>query len=138
MGGACHNCRCTAFHGEMSYNDDYMVWFRPRTVRHITRETSYWDTLVESQLRIMEKCEPGSEIYNDCINALRAVEELDARTAGNTSEPAVGRGRQAGRRQRQGGRQSSQRPTSSRRQTLVPTSGRRQTPVPTSGLRQTP
>nr|POE97894.1 hypothetical protein CFP56_27278 [Quercus suber] len=60
----------------MSYNDDYMVWFRPRTVRHITRETSYWDTLVESQLRIMEKCEPGSEIYNDCINALRAVEEL--------------------------------------------------------------
>ena len=61
----------------------------------------------------MEKCEPGSEIYNDCINALGAVEELgrltldDARTAGNTSEPAVGRGRQAGRRQRQGGRQSS-------------------------------
>nr|POF25796.1 hypothetical protein CFP56_66619 [Quercus suber] len=33
----------------------------------------------------------------------------DACTAGNTSEPAVGRGRQAGRRQRQGGRQSSQR-----------------------------
>nr|POF24526.1 hypothetical protein CFP56_74603 [Quercus suber] len=28
------------FHGEMSYNDNYMVWFRPRTVRHITRETS--------------------------------------------------------------------------------------------------
>ncbi|XP_065634661.1 serine/threonine-protein phosphatase 7 long form homolog [Quercus suber] len=119
------------FHGEMSYNDNYMVWFRPRTVRHITRETSYWDTLVESQLRIMEKCEPGSEIYNDCINALRAIEELgrltldDARTVGNTSEPAVGRGRQAGRRQRQGGRQSSQRPTSSRRQTPGPTSGRR-------------
>nr|POE91804.1 hypothetical protein CFP56_64212 [Quercus suber] len=132
------------FHGEMSYNDDYMVWFRPRTVRHITRETSYWDTLVESQLRIMEKCEPGSEIYNDCINALRAVEELgrltldDARTVGNTSEPAVGRGRQAGRRQRQGGRQSSQRPTSSQRQTPGPTSGRRQTPMPTSGRRQTP
>ncbi|XP_023900485.1 serine/threonine-protein phosphatase 7 long form homolog [Quercus suber] len=119
------------FHGEMSYNDDYMVWFRPRTVRHITRETSYWDTLVESQLRIMEKCEPGSEIYNDCINALRAVEELgrltldDARTADNTSEPAVGRGRQASRRQRQGGRQSSQRPTSSRRQISVPTPARR-------------
>nr|POF19591.1 2,3-bisphosphoglycerate-independent phosphoglycerate mutase [Quercus suber] len=128
----------------MSYNDDYMVWFRPRTVRHITRETLYWDTLVESQLRIMEKCEPGSEIYNDCINALRAVEELgrltldDARTAGNTSEPAVGRGRQAGRRQRQGGRQSSQGPTSGRHQTPVPTSGRRQTPVPPSGWRQTP
>ncbi|KAK7844885.1 hypothetical protein CFP56_010212 [Quercus suber] len=93
--------------------------------------TSLRPNQVESQLRIMEKCEPGSEIYNDCINALRAIEELgrltldDARTVGNTSEPAVGRGRQAGRRQRQGGRQSSQRPTSSRRQTPGPTSGRR-------------
>ncbi|KAF3973496.1 hypothetical protein CMV_003076, partial [Castanea mollissima] len=29
--------------------------------------TSYWDTLVESQLRIMAKFEPGSEIYTDWI-----------------------------------------------------------------------
>ncbi|KAK7848599.1 protein maintenance of meristems [Quercus suber] len=33
------------FHWEMSYNDEYMVWFRPRTRHHITKETSYWDTL---------------------------------------------------------------------------------------------
>ncbi|KAK7824513.1 hypothetical protein CFP56_034282 [Quercus suber] len=121
--------------------------------------TSLRPNQVESQLRIMEKCESGSEIYNDCINASRAVEELgrltldDACTAGNTSEPAVGCGRQAGRRQWQGGRQSSQRPTSGWCQTPVPTSGRcqtpaqrqtparrqtssrRQTPVPTSGQR---
>nr|POE66553.1 tetraketide alpha-pyrone reductase 1 [Quercus suber] len=112
------------------------------------RSSLLWDASlageVESQLRVMEKCEPGSEIYNDCINALRAVEELgrltldDARTAGNISEQAIGRGRQAGRRQRQGGRQSSQRPTSGQRQTPVPTSGRRQTPVPTPARRQTP
>ena len=37
------------FHGEISYNDEYMVWFRPRTLRHITKETSYWDTLVSLQ-----------------------------------------------------------------------------------------
>ncbi|KAF3948449.1 hypothetical protein CMV_025558 [Castanea mollissima] len=43
-----------------------MVWYRSITVRHITKETSYWDTLVESQLRIMAKFEPGSEIYTDC------------------------------------------------------------------------
>ncbi|XP_075654866.1 serine/threonine-protein phosphatase 7 long form homolog [Castanea sativa] len=49
------------FHGVMSYNDEYMVWYRSITVRHITKETSYWDTLVESQLRIMAKFEPGSE-----------------------------------------------------------------------------
>ena len=79
----------------------------------------------------MEKCEPGSEIYNDCINALQAVEELgrltldDARTVGSTSEPVVGRGRQASRRQQQGGRQSSQRPTSGQ----CITSSRRHTPV---------
>ncbi|XP_065635669.1 uncharacterized protein LOC112039532 [Quercus suber] len=130
-----------AFHGEMSYNDEYMVWFRPRTVRHITKETSYWDTLVESQLKIMAKCEPGSEIYTDCIKALESVEEIgrltldDARVAGNTSEPAVGRGRQASGRQGRGGRQSSQRPTSTQcqRPTPVPTSSRR----PTSGQRHT-
>ena len=32
------------FHGEMSYNDEYMVWFCPRTLRHITKENSYWYT----------------------------------------------------------------------------------------------
>ena len=37
------------FHGEISYNDEYMVWFRPRTLRHITKETSYLDTLVSLQ-----------------------------------------------------------------------------------------
>uniref|UniRef100_A0A7N2L8H6 Aminoacyl-tRNA synthetase class II (G/ P/ S/T) domain-containing protein n=1 Tax=Quercus lobata TaxID=97700 RepID=A0A7N2L8H6_QUELO len=100
------------FHGEMSYNDEYMVWFRPRTLCHITKETSYWDTL-------------GLRIYTDCINALQSVEELsrltldDARAVGNTSEPAVERGRQAGGRQGHGGHQSSQRPTSGRRHTPV-------------------
>ena len=44
------------FHGEMSYNDEYMVWFRPRTVRHITKETSYWDTLVSLQRLFSYKC----------------------------------------------------------------------------------
>ena len=56
---------------------------------------------VESQLKIMVKCELGSEIYTDYINALKAVEEIgrltfdNARIASNTSELAVGRGRQA-------------------------------------------
>ena len=87
----------------------------------------------------MAKCEVGSEIYTDCINALQAVEEIgrltldDARDVGNTSQPAIGCGRQAGGRQGQGGRQSSQRHTSSR----PPTSGQRHTPVPTSGRRPT-
>ena len=49
----------------------------------------------------MAKCEPGSKIYTDCINALQSIEELgqltldDARATGNTSELAVGHGRQA-------------------------------------------
>nr|POE76883.1 isoform 2 of elongator complex protein 4 [Quercus suber] len=133
----------------MSYNDEYMVWFYPLTVRHITKETSYWDTLVESQLRIMVKCEPGSEIYTDCIKALQYVEEIgrltldDARDVSNTSEPAVGRGRQASGRQGRRGHQSSQRPTSTQPPTPVPTSsrrptsGQRHTPVPTSSRRHT-
>ena len=44
------------FHGEISYNDEYMVWFRPRTIRHITKETSYWDTLVSLQRLFCYKC----------------------------------------------------------------------------------
>ena len=73
----------------------------------------------------MAKCEPGSEIYTDCINALQSIEEIGrltldhARDVGNTSQPAVGRGRQAGGRQGQGGRQSCQRHTFS----WPPTSG---------------
>ncbi|XP_075638005.1 uncharacterized protein LOC142610152 [Castanea sativa] len=125
------------FHGVMSYNDEYMVWYRSITVRHITKETSYWDTLVESQLRIMAKFEPGSEIYTDCMNALQYVEEIsrltldDVRTVGNASEPAVRRGRQAGGRRGHGGRQSSQCHASSRHPTTVSrhTSGGRHTPV---------
>ena len=52
---------------------------------------------VESQLSIMAKCEQGSEIYTDYINALQSVEEIGrltldhARDVGNTSQPAVGR-----------------------------------------------
>ena len=91
------------------------------------------------------KCEPGSEIYIDCINVLQSVEVIgrltldDAHAVGNTSELAVGRGRQA-----YGGRQSSQRHTSSWRSTSsrchtpMPTSGRHHTPMPTSGQQHTP
>ena len=79
----------------------------------------------------MTKCEPRSEIYTNCINALEAVEEIgrltldDARATSNTNEPVVGRGRQASGRQGHGGRQFSQRRTSSRH----PTFGRRHTPM---------
>ena len=100
----------------------------------------------------MAKYEPGFEIYTYCINALQFVEEIGrltldhARDVGNTNEPTVGRGRQAGGRQGHGGRQSSQHHTSSRphtsgqRHTPVPTSSRRPTSGwrPTSGLRHTP
>ena len=61
----------------------------------------------------MAKCELGSKIYTDYINALKAIEEIgrltldDARIASNTSEPAVGRGWQASGRQGHGGHQSS-------------------------------
>ena len=44
------------FHLEMSYNDEYMVWFHPCTRHHITKETSYWDTLVSSQRLFCYKC----------------------------------------------------------------------------------
>ena len=73
----------------------------------------------------MAKYEPRSEIYTNCINALQSVEEISrltldhARDVGNTSEPTVRRGWQAGGRQGHGGYQSSQRHTSSR----PPTSG---------------
>nr|POE50787.1 hypothetical protein CFP56_16301 [Quercus suber] len=117
------------------------------------RSSLLWDAPlegeVESQLRIMAKCEPESEIYTDCIKALQSVEEIgrltldDARDAGNTSEPVVGRGQQASGRQGRGGRQSSQRPTSTQPPTPVPTSsrrpisGQRHTSVPTSSRRRT-
>ncbi|KAK7815913.1 hypothetical protein CFP56_000957 [Quercus suber] len=65
----------------------------------------------------MTKCEPGSKIYTDCINALQFVEEIsrltldDARVVGNISEPAVRCGRQASGRQGHGGHRSGRRHT---------------------------
>ena len=44
------------FYRKMSYNDEYMVWFCPRTVCHITKETLYWDTLVSLQRLFCYKC----------------------------------------------------------------------------------
>ena len=61
----------------------------------------------------MSRCEPRSEIYTNCINALNTIEEIgwltldDARAVGNIDESAVGHGRQVGGRQRHGGRRSS-------------------------------
>ena len=52
----------------------------------------------------MAKCELGFEIYTKNINALQSIEEIgrltldDARDVGNTSELAIGRGRQVGGR----------------------------------------
>uniref|UniRef100_A0A7N2KQU6 Uncharacterized protein n=1 Tax=Quercus lobata TaxID=97700 RepID=A0A7N2KQU6_QUELO len=89
----------------MSYNDEYMLWFPPRTLRHITKETSYWDTL----LKIMTKCEPRFKIYTNSISALKAVEEI---------------GRQSSQHHT-----SSWHPTSSQRYTPVPTFGRHHTSV---------
>ena len=79
----------------------------------------------------MTKYELGLEIYTDCINALKAVEEIvrltldDACAASNTSELTVDHGRQIGGRQGHEGHQSSQRHTSSRRHT----SGQHHTPA---------
>ena len=41
------------FHGEMSYNDEYMVWFRPRTVHHITKG-EMWDKAYELATKNIE------------------------------------------------------------------------------------
>ena len=64
-----------------------------------TNSTLVYLWQVESQLRIMVKCEPWFEIYTNCINAFQSVEEIgrltldDAHNVGNTSEPVVMRGR---------------------------------------------
>ncbi|KAF3959528.1 hypothetical protein CMV_015673 [Castanea mollissima] len=100
------------FEGEMRFDDEYMEWFRRITRRFITKETSYWDTLVESHLRILAMCTLGSAIHTECMSALEAVEELsrlnldNARAVSNTSEPPAGCGRLVGGRRGRGGRQS--------------------------------
>ena len=44
------------FKGEMGFDDEYMKWFRRITRRFITKETSYWDTLVSLQCLFYYKC----------------------------------------------------------------------------------
>ena len=40
----------------MRYDDEYLEWFRRITRRFITKETSYWDTLVSLQCLVYYKC----------------------------------------------------------------------------------
>ncbi|KAL0010878.1 hypothetical protein SO802_005986 [Lithocarpus litseifolius] len=40
----------------MSYNDEYMVWFCPCTVLHVTKATSYWDTLRHTPVPTSGRC----------------------------------------------------------------------------------
>ena len=44
------------FEGEMRFDDEYMKWFHCITRRFITKETSYWDTLVSLQCLFYYKC----------------------------------------------------------------------------------
>ena len=44
------------FEGEMRYDDEYLEWFHRITRRFITKETSYWDTLVSLQCLLYYKC----------------------------------------------------------------------------------
>ncbi|KAK7823282.1 hypothetical protein CFP56_035690 [Quercus suber] len=67
---------------------------------------------VESHLKILAKCELGSEIHTDCMVGLKAIEEIgrltmdNARATGNTSELATGLVQRVGGRRRRGSRQS--------------------------------
>ncbi|KAK7844270.1 hypothetical protein CFP56_011100 [Quercus suber] len=66
------------------------LWFHRITRCFITKETSYWDTLVslqcpfyykcplvKSHMKILVKCHPSFAIHTECMNALKAVEELN-------------------------------------------------------------
>nr|POF22940.1 hypothetical protein CFP56_51544 [Quercus suber] len=74
--------------------------------------TSRQPNQVESHLKILAKCELGSEIHTDCMVGLKAIEEIgrltmeNARATGNTSELATGLVQRVGGRRRRGSRQS--------------------------------
>ena len=52
------------------------MYFASHSLVKPTNITLVYFWQVESQLHIITKCEPGSEIYTDCINALQAIEEI--------------------------------------------------------------
>ena len=75
-------------------------------------------------MKILVKCEVGPKIHIDCMDALKAVEEIsrltldNARVIGNMSEPATGHGWQVGGHRGHGDRQSGQHHTPTHDRTM--------------------
>ncbi|KAL0008596.1 hypothetical protein SO802_010098 [Lithocarpus litseifolius] len=89
--------------GNTAYLVAYMESYRRMTRRYITRESAYWDMLVESNVASLLQCELGSELYNQLLRTLDLVGELsrvqleNARAASEASTQATGHGGSGGR-----------------------------------------
>ncbi|KAL0000264.1 hypothetical protein SO802_019866 [Lithocarpus litseifolius] len=83
---------------DMTYLAAYMESYRRMTRRYITRESAYWEILVESNVTSLLQCEPSSKMYNHLLHILDLVRELsqvaleNARVASEASTQATGRG----------------------------------------------
>ncbi|KAL0000067.1 hypothetical protein SO802_019669 [Lithocarpus litseifolius] len=88
--------------GDTTYLVAYMESYRRMTRRYITRESAYWDMLVESNVASLLQCELGSELYNQLLRTLDLVGEFsrvqleNARAASEASTQATGRGGRGG------------------------------------------
>nr|XP_023894599.1 uncharacterized protein LOC112006549 isoform X1 [Quercus suber] len=99
------------FDGVMQYNHSYMKWYRRITRCHISRNSVKWDIIVNTQLRMLSRCQPNSENYKDIMDVLDVVGEMNrvnldsARAVSSTRTPVAGHGRRSGGRGgRRGGR----------------------------------
>ncbi|XP_065621267.1 serine/threonine-protein phosphatase 7 long form homolog [Quercus suber] len=63
--------------GDTTYLAAYMAEYRRSTRRYITRESAYWEILVESNVEMLLQCQPGSAMYNQLTKTLDLVGELN-------------------------------------------------------------
>ncbi|KAK9997951.1 hypothetical protein SO802_017554 [Lithocarpus litseifolius] len=88
--------------GDMTYLVAYMESYRRMTRRYITRESAYWEMLVESSVASLLQCELGSKMYNQLLRTLDLVGELsrvaleNERAASEESIQATGSGGRGG------------------------------------------
>ncbi|KAL0011171.1 hypothetical protein SO802_006279 [Lithocarpus litseifolius] len=97
-----HVAKAPTLDGDTTYLVAYMELYRRMTRWYITRESVYWDMLVESNVVSLLQCEPGSELYNQLLRMLDLVGELsqvqleNACAASEASTQATGPGGRGG------------------------------------------
>ncbi|XP_050269638.1 uncharacterized protein LOC126713812 [Quercus robur] len=72
-----------------TYLVEYMMWYNRHTRRYITPESTYWELMVRTMIRSIQRCDEGSDMHTDLTFTLELMEELGRLKLANALAEAV-------------------------------------------------